>query len=90
MSELMTCKLQNRFADVKGVKCCREEKIVFANATEPTGVAELSVLGSIAVALKIVVGVSEFSKCCEHTGFFRVLQYEILALRHLTPSSLGT
>ena len=71
------------------LRTCREEKL-FGNATEPTRVAELSMLRGFAVALKMVAGVTEFSKCCECAGFFMVLQYEILALRHLTPGCLGT
>ena len=63
---------------------------MFAIAAEPTGVAERSMLRSFAVALKIVAGVTEFSKCCQRAGFFRELQYEIPALRRLTPGSPGT
>ena len=46
----------------------REEKL-FANATEPTRVAVLSMLRSFAMALKMVAGVTKFSKCCECAGF---------------------
>ena len=35
-------------------------------------------VAEFAVALKIVAGVVELSKCCERAGFFRVLQYEFL------------
>ena len=47
----------------------REEKIVFANATEPTGVVELSMLRSCMVAFKIVAGVTEFLNRCESEAF---------------------
>ena len=88
VANFQCCKCSSAFKCcniVEALKCYREEKIMFANATEPTGVAEFSMLRSFAEALKIVADFTEFSKCCERAGFFRVLQYEILVLKRLTP-----
>ena len=86
------CKCSSAFicCNIAEALECAGKKKLFANATEPTGVEELSMLRSFGVALKMVAGVTEFSKCCVCAGFFRVLQHEILALKRLTSGSLGT
>ena len=48
-------------------KCCRA-----CRCCSPFNVVEF------AVALKIVAGVAELSKCCERAGFFKMLQHEII------------
>ena len=54
------------------LKTLQERKCVCkCYRTESTRVAVLSMLLSFAVALKIVAGVTEFSKCCERAGFFQ-------------------
>ena len=54
------CSSTSKSCNILGAfRMCREEKL-FANATEPTRVAGLSMLRSFAVALKIVAGVTKF------------------------------
>ena len=61
----------------RSFECCKVANFQWCKCSSTfslQGLQSFQCYGVFAVALKMGVGVTEFSKCCEGSGFFRVLQ----------------